>query len=109
MGRYIDADALIKTVDDFPNCYNGWSDTYDKAYIIEAIEEAPTIDAIPIEHINLMNLVEVVRCKECRFCLVGIARAQYSNGKQRIENLCEKHKWSVRADDYCSYGERREP
>lgn len=42
--RLIDADALKKEVDNFPNCYNGWSDTYDKAYIIEAIEEAPTIE-----------------------------------------------------------------
>ena len=41
--RLIDADALKKEVDNFQNCYNGWSDTYDKAYIIEAIEEAPTI------------------------------------------------------------------
>ena len=44
--RLIDADALKKEVDNFQNCYNGWSDTYDKAYIIEAIEEAPTIDAV---------------------------------------------------------------
>ena len=42
--RLIDADALKKEVDNFQNCYNGWSDTYDKAYIIEAIEEAPTIE-----------------------------------------------------------------
>jgi hypothetical protein len=44
--RLIDADALKKEVDNFQNCYNGWSDAYDKAYIIEAIEEAPTIDAL---------------------------------------------------------------
>ena len=43
--RLIDADALIKAVEDFPNCYNGWSDAYDKAFIIEAIEDAPTIEA----------------------------------------------------------------
>ena len=42
--RLIDADVLIKEVEDFPNCYNGWSDAYDKAYIIGAIEEAPTIE-----------------------------------------------------------------
>ena len=44
--RLIDAGALKKTVEDFPNCYNGWSDTYDKAFIIGAIEEAPTIEPI---------------------------------------------------------------
>lgn len=45
--RLIDADALKKEVDNFPNCYNGWSDTYDKAYIIGAIEEQPSIDIEP--------------------------------------------------------------
>lgn len=52
MSRYIDADALKKEVDNFPNCYNGWSDTYDKAFIIGAIEEQPSID--------------IVRCRECK-------------------------------------------
>ena len=46
--RLIDADALIKAVEDFPNCYNGWSDAYDKAFIIGAIEETPTIDAVSV-------------------------------------------------------------
>ena len=49
--RPIDADALKKVVEDFPNCYNGWSDTYDKAFIIGAIEEEPTIDAVSVEWI----------------------------------------------------------
>ena len=50
MARLIDADELKKAVEDFPNCYNGWSDTYDKAFIIGAIEEAPTIDAVSVVH-----------------------------------------------------------
>ena len=40
--KLIDADAFKKEVEDFPNCYNGWSDTYDKAFIIGAIEEQPS-------------------------------------------------------------------
>ena len=47
MSRWIDADAFKKEVEDFPNCYNGWSDTYDKAFIIGAIEEQPSIDIEP--------------------------------------------------------------
>ena len=50
--RLIDADALKKEVDNFQNCYNGWSDTYDKAYIIEAIEEAPTIKTKQIKYFD---------------------------------------------------------
>lgn len=33
--------AAIKAIDDLPNCYNGYSDTYDKAYIIGVLEELP--------------------------------------------------------------------
>ena len=35
--------AAIKAIDDLPNCYNGYSDTYDKAYIIGVLEEVPSI------------------------------------------------------------------
>ena len=42
--RLIDADALKKDVLDLPNCYNGFSDTYDKACIIGLIDEQPTIE-----------------------------------------------------------------
>ena len=42
--RLIDADKLKKDVLDLPNCYNGFSDTYDKACIIGVIEEQPTIE-----------------------------------------------------------------
>lgn len=42
--RIIDADALRKSVLDLPNCYNGFSDTYDKACIIDLIDEQPTIE-----------------------------------------------------------------
>lgn len=41
--RCIDADALIKDVLDLQDCYNGFSDTYDKACIIGLIDEQPTI------------------------------------------------------------------
>lgn len=46
--RYIDKARLIKAIEDLPNCYNGFSDTFDKACIIGVIEELPTID--PVKH-----------------------------------------------------------
>ena len=33
---------VIKAIEDLPNCYNGFSDAYDKAYIIATLEELPT-------------------------------------------------------------------
>ena len=47
MPRLIDADKLRKDILDLPNCYNGFSDTYDKAYIIDVIDEQPTVNVCP--------------------------------------------------------------
>ena len=41
--RPIDADKLRADILDWENCYNGFSDAYDKARIIDAIDEQPTI------------------------------------------------------------------
>lgn len=42
MDDLISRQAAIKAIDDLPNCYNGYSDTYDKAYIIGVLEELPS-------------------------------------------------------------------
>jgi len=47
MADLIDRQAAIKAIDDLPNCYNGYSDTYDKAYIIETLEEVPSVQPEP--------------------------------------------------------------
>lgn len=44
MSDYISRRAAIKAIDDLPNCYNGYSDTYDKAYIIGVLEEVPSVE-----------------------------------------------------------------
>lgn len=41
MSDLISRQAANKAIDDLPNCYNGYSDTYDKAYIIGVLEEVP--------------------------------------------------------------------
>lgn len=42
--RLIDAEQLAKDIMGFLDCENGYSDTYDKAQILSAIEEQPTIE-----------------------------------------------------------------
>ena len=34
----------IKAIEELPNAYNGWSDAYDKTYIIGTLEEVPKAD-----------------------------------------------------------------
>ena len=94
--RTIDADALFA---EFENV--GWYDNADRDEIAERLVlQAPTIDA-----------VNVVRCKECKFSEVWESTAGN-------ELYCEKQRvcpydWGtltafyVKADDFCSYGERK--
>lgn len=44
MSDLVSRQAAIKAIDDLPNCYNGYSDTYDKAYIIGVLEELPSVE-----------------------------------------------------------------
>lgn len=47
MGDLISRQAAIKAIEDLQDCYNGFSDTYDKACIIGVLEELPSIDEVP--------------------------------------------------------------
>ena len=44
MNDLISRRAAIKAIDDLPNCYNGFSDAYDKACIIGVLEELPSVE-----------------------------------------------------------------
>ena len=44
MSKYIKLEDAIKAIEEMQNCYNGWSDTYDKAQIIGVLDELPTIE-----------------------------------------------------------------
>lgn len=94
MARLIDADIALENIDE-------WLDTVGTALIGRGlsyyaelqgcIEDAPTVDAVP-----------VVRCKDCTY-------AEFVEGSEEclhcmtITGLCTY----VMDDDFCSYGERR--
>lgn len=50
MNDLISRRSAIKAIKDLPDCYNGYSDTYDKACIVGVLEEVPTVDAVPVRH-----------------------------------------------------------
>ena len=85
MARLIDADALEDSL--------GISDM--DIYAKESIREAPTIDAVP-----------VVRCKDCK------SWEQYNACDGTKPHRCMNHDSifykRTKADDFCSYGERKE-
>ena len=84
--RLIDADALCVgrcSKDILPDAYcAGWNG------LIELIEKAPTINAVP-----------VVRCRECK---LRRKSKQFPNN-----HYCLKYELVVYPDDFCSRGERR--
>lgn len=72
----------------------------DAEALKQEILKAPVwtgLDAIT--RINAMPTVDIVRCKEC------VHKGVDAND----ELYCELHNMGIYADDFCSYGERREP
>ena len=64
MSDLIKREDAIEAIEELPNAYNGWSDAYDKAYIIGALEEVPSADRPQGEWIK-DNLGTVI-CSECK-------------------------------------------
>lgn len=68
--RLIDADALRKSVLDLPNCYNGFSDAYDKSCIIGVIDEQPTIEERKkgkwMEFDSDNDRYDIIKCPCCK-------------------------------------------
>ena len=94
MSRYIDADALIETIRNLVDTMSVCTSTeyctglrFMKKQAIEAVESAPTVDAVP-----------VVRCRECKHTKDDGCGAIYC----KIWD-----KWEMPEDFYCADGERR--
>lgn len=82
MSRYIDADAIKEKAwkAESEACFYALEDVVS----VTDIDEAPSID--------------IVRCKECKY--------YFSDGGAMM--FCENTDFPTNADDFCSYGERRE-
>ena len=68
MSKLINADRLKKDILALQDCYNGFSETYDKACIIGVIDEQPTIELNKgkwKEHKDYPNLAFL--CSECGY------------------------------------------
>lgn len=86
MARLIDADTFRSNID----CCD--IETYnDKITIIEQINEAPTVDAVP-----------VVRCRYCKHWLKDVPGCTDAIGRCRFAN------YMVGCNAYCVYGELKD-
>lgn len=91
--RSIDADTLIDK-----SYWHGEMPSYDNpfphgrdAVDVEDIENAPTVDAVP-----------VIRCKDCKRWRKDVA------GYAEFIGYCELAKWMIEKNGYCVHGERKE-
>ena len=84
MSRYIDADAFLKEYcKPYPHVYMAMS---------KAMADAPSID--------------IVRCRECRYFIDNLTE---DDTDEAYGECC--FDWDIKmptADDFCSYGERKE-
>lgn len=62
MSKLIYVDRLKKDILDLQDCYNGFSDTYDKACIIGVIDEQPTV-----EERNTGTWIDDCTCSVCHW------------------------------------------
>ena len=81
MSRYVDADKVLKIVNDMTEC----EDDYERI----------------TEWIHNMSSIDIVRCKECKYW-------QDNNGGYPHEECRWSKDETPDADDFCSYGERKE-
>ena len=88
MSRYIDADALIESIKNTADL-GGW--------IGEALYQ---IKQVAIKYIDSAPSIDIVRCKECR----------HWHKWSDWEMFCGHFDGGIGSDanDYCSYGERKE-
>lgn len=97
--RLIDADALgigMCNPDVFPGENRFYAKGWNQA--IEILQKAPTVDA-----------VEVVRCKDCIYAQDSDDDdVQYNIGRICTCAVNEDYVSMRWADDFCSYGERRD-
>lgn len=102
--RMIDADTLLETIHDtadgLADCDQQNAAWALRKYAVRDIMGAPTVDA-----------VEVVRCSSCQHStLPAVLTQRYGEpGTLTCHNWkspCNKR--NVKADDFCSYGDRKE-
>ena len=96
MTRLIDADALMDTIIHRAYSVTDYWNSRDAGMFLYGIEQAvneqPTVDAVP-----------VIRCKDCKYCSVD----RRADGNVP-DYVCIEMDCGVGADGFCSWAERKE-
>ena len=96
MARYIDADLLLDKIGTVP-LWTGYDPPYSFEVHLALVEIEKQLKGI-IKAIPTADVVEVVRCKDCKF------KKTMSDGKTLA---CLKQSAYRKPTDFCSYSERK--
>lgn len=94
MADLIDRTKAIKAIEDMQDCYNGFSSTFDKAQIIEVLEEVPTAEPQWVSCTAKFFLPingTVIVCDSDKYVTVGylnIIGEWYDMCGNRLKNVC---------------------
>lgn len=104
--RTIDADALLKWLSEWELQEAPWwgANGYGDAKVAETIKEA--IDAV--EQMPTIDAVPVVRCKDCKYYKEGVVLSPQKFCFRLRGRDGEAIGYNFADDDFCSYGERSE-
>ena len=108
MAEYIERDVVIDDIGDlFTICYETLPNEYGHHFIVEK-ELQTHLDFV--RNLPAADVAEVVRCKDCRFCMAFKDKSDGFYGYCRIwiTRTISDYAVLVDADGYCSYGERKE-
>ena len=104
--RTIDSDALLKWLSEWELQEAPWwgANGYGDAKVAETIKEA--IDAV--EQMPTIDAVPVVRCKDCKYYKEGVVLSPQKFCFRLRGRDGEAIGYNFADDDFCSYGERSE-
>lgn len=93
MSKYIDADIILDDLQD-GRC---------ESDILLAVRQAI------VNEITGLLSIDIVQCKDCRYCQAGQIYVQNTDGTQFIVNECHYYKppKAVELDHYCGYGKEK--
>ena len=94
MSRYIDADAVITAIAEF----NKYEDELEYPYASDDLEEYKDDARLLIED---APTIDIVRCKDCKSW-------KWIEWAKEYRCTLRNTAFNARADDFCSYGERKE-
>ena len=96
MGKYIEREKLLEELEKIPAYFDSGDTRYGIEIAIDQTKKQPTAD-----------VVEVVRCKDCKHCEIWYPR-KAKGEEPEIFHYCNALEYPTKPTDFCSCGELKE-